>query len=98
MLALNPQADSLVGVWLTAQPAGGWALPWDPAQHVLYLWGFSGQLMDFVSWLSETSHPPIPELHDPLSFILMVLSLAGNLCRQDKDDCVDLGNKKSSFR
>lgn len=100
VLALNPQADSLVGMSLTARPAGGWALPWDPAQHGLSIFGglLRAQMKDLVGWLSDTSHPLSPDLHNPLSFIIMVLSLAGNLCRQDKDDCVDLGKKNSSFR
>jgi hypothetical protein len=66
----------------------------------LYLWGVGvlrAQLKD-LGWLSDTSHPLSPNLHNPLSFIIMVLSLAGNLCRQDKDDCVDLGKKNSSFK
>lgn len=41
VLALNLQADSLVGIQLTAQPAGGWALPWDSAQHELAILGVS---------------------------------------------------------
>lgn len=90
--------DFLVGMWLTAQPAGEWALSWDPDLHVLSLRALRAQVMDLVGWLSDTSHPLSPNLHNPLSFIIMVLSLAGNLCRQDKDDRVDLGNKSSSFR
>lgn len=44
------------------------------------------------------SHLLSPNLHNPLSFIIVMLSLAGNLCRQDEDDSVDLGNKNGSFR
>lgn len=48
--------------------------------------------------VGDMSHPLSPDLHNPLSFIIMMLSLAGNLCRQDEDDRVDLGDKNSSFR
>lgn len=43
------------------------------------------------------SHPQAGSsrnLHNPLSLIIMALSLAGDLGRKDEDDCVDLGDKK----
>lgn len=52
---------------------------------------------ELVGLVGDMSHPLSPDLHNPLSFIIVMLSLAGNLCRQDEDDSVDLGNKNSSF-
>lgn len=45
------------------------------------------------------SHPLVrfsTNLHNPFSFIVMVLSLAGNLCRQDKNYRVDLKKTKQN--
>lgn len=59
VLALTPQADSLVGMWLKAQAAGGWALPQDPAQHVLSISGGSqgpAEGLDGVGLMIRPTH------------------------------------------
>lgn len=101
-LPYSPRANFLVGMQLTAQPAGGWDGHLHRTLPNMYSLSLGVLRAQRLGGLAQCSVPPEsqiqPNLHNPLSFIIMVLPLAGNLCRQDKDHRVDLGNKKSSFR